>query len=324
MNNQDFQKRINFQGDLKILLSNVAKDYNLGEFLKYDINLIGYEDLNVVLDTSGGKYFVKIFSSFRKIEDCHRFLNIVNAVIEAGVNHPKLFSASNDQLYEFEADGKITRLCVMEYIDGDSFYGIEKNPSTNEILEIADMAVKINLIDYKPTYIYDSWAIPNILKEYEITKNHLDPEDKALLDPLIEEARKIDFKTLPHSFVHGDLIKTNILLDKSGKIFVVDFSVANSYPRIQELAVLFVNMFFNEKDLKNYKNIYNLVLNRYQKTIILTEKEIEILPLYTKLSHAMHIIGASQEKELRGNSSGENDYWLNLGRIGLKYMSDKW
>jgi Ser/Thr protein kinase RdoA (MazF antagonist) len=324
VNDQNFQKRINFQGDLKILLSNVAKDYNLGEFLSYNINLIGYEDLNVVLQSSKGKYFVKIFSSFRKINDCHRFLNIVNTVIGAGVNHPKLFSASNGQLYEFESDGKITRLCVMEYIDGDSFYGLKKNPSTNEILEITDMAAKINLIDYKPSYIYDSWAIPNILKEYEITKNYLDIVDKALLDPLIVEAKKIDFKVLPHSFVHGDLIKTNILLNKNGKIFVVDFSVANSYPRIQELAVLFVNMFFNEKDLNNYKNIYDLVLDRYQKTISLTEKEIEVLPLYTKLSHAMHIIGSSQEKGLRGNVSEENNYWLHLGRTGLKYMNDSW
>jgi len=320
MNEKEFQSRINYQGELTNLLAQVSQDFDLGKYLSHTINEIGYEDLNIALITKQGKYFVKIFSSIRKLDDCYRFINIVNTVIKAGVSHPKLFKANGDYLYEYGHGNSKTYLCVMEFVDGDSFYGLKREPTQKEMLAITDIAVQINSIDYRPPYIYDSWAVPNIEKEYLVAKPYLKAEDDQELVPLIEEVKKIDFNTLPHAFVHGDLIKTNVLLNKDNQLFVIDFSVSNYYPRIQELAILLVNMFFSEKDLSSYGDIYDLILTRYQKTLLLEKQEIELLPLYIKFAHAMHIIGATREKGLNGDNSAENSYWLNLGRTGLSYM----
>jgi Ser/Thr protein kinase RdoA (MazF antagonist) len=68
-------------------------------------------------------------------------------------------------------------------------------------------------------------------------------------------------------------------------------------------------------------NYYNFALDEYQKYNKLTKKEINILPIYLKAAHAMHVIGAGKEKYKEGNKSEENRYWLSQGRKGLQDMN---
>lgn len=126
---------------------------------------------------------------------------------------------------------------------------------------------------------------------------------------------------MPHCLVHGDIIKTNVVKSKSGELYILDFAVSNYYPRIIELAVLFSNMLFDENNLGTFPDYYKLALDEYQKATPLSSKELETLPLFVKIAHAMHIIPPIREQKLNKNTSDENLYWLNLGRIGLKYTS---
>lgn len=66
-------------------------------------------------------------------------------------------------------------------------------------------------------------------------------------------------------------------------LYIIDFSVANIYPRIQELAVLMCNLFFDE----NYKDNYLFLIREYNKHHPLTEYEGEILPLFIQAAHVM-------------------------------------
>jgi Ser/Thr protein kinase RdoA (MazF antagonist) len=100
--------------------------------------------------------------------------------------------------------------------------------------------------------------------------------------------------------------------------------VSNYYPRVQELAVLFCDLFFNEKDPSNYAGNYQLGLEEYQKVLPLTQKELDILPLYTKAAHAMHIVNPIYLQKVEGNDAVENANWLNLGRTGLEFANDFW
>ena len=85
----------------------------------------------------------------------------------------------------------------------------------------------VNKIDYLPVLTYDSWALVNFTAELEKARKKLSKDDLKLLDKLQKEFELINIKSLPQSLVHGDLISTNIMKDKS-KIYFVDFSVANS------------------------------------------------------------------------------------------------
>ena len=138
-----------------------------------------------------------------------------------------------------------------------------------------------------------------------------------MIKPLTKEFEKINIQTLPHCFVHGDIIATNTMKDKNNKIWIIDFAVSNYYPRIQELAVFACNLLFDEEHRSKTENNLKIALGEYQKVIKLTPRELEILPTYIKLAYAMHVLSATYESVAEKNNSEENKYWLSQGRMGL-------
>ncbi|KKW28655.1 MAG: scyllo-inosamine-4-phosphate amidinotransferase [Parcubacteria group bacterium GW2011_GWB1_52_7] len=313
----EFQKRIRFKGDIKPLLIRVCRDYQLGGCISYRVVPVGYEDFNLMVKTHGGKYFVKLFASYRGRENCIRYINIIRRVIFAGVYHPKLYKVSQGFLYETTLDKVAVRLCVMEWIEGESLYDKQSKVTKNETKFLIRQAALINQIRLKPSFVYDSWAICNFLKEYKKKKQFLSKSDNSVISRLSLEFAKLQLKKLPHALVHGDILKTNVLKDKRGRIFIIDFSVANNYPRIQELAVLLCSVLFDEKHSR--RMIWERVgaLREYQKYIKLSDYEVKSFSLYCDVAHAMHVLQATFERKMNKNFSKENTYWLKLGRIGL-------
>lgn len=315
-----FKKRINYEGKIEDISMQICKDYRLGEFKSNKLILTGYEDFNFKLETEDNKYLVKIFSNFRNLEDCKRYVNVLGKTIEAGIATPKLYKSEQGYLHIMNINETNLRLCVMEYINGKTIYELKQKLTSDEIRFLSQQAALINSIKIKPKLFYDSWAITNFPKEFEKKSNYLSSEDKNMLEPIVDKFRELKIENLPHCFVHGDIITTNIIRDKNNKLWLIDFSVSNYYPRIQELAVLACNLLFDENSKKNTERNLNIVLEEYQKSISLTKEELDSLPLYTKLAHAMYILGASFSKNAKGNTSEENKYWLNQGRAGLKQM----
>lgn len=312
-----FKQRIGFDGDLKDISNVICKDFNLGNFVNYQIILIGYEDFNFSLETDKGKFFVKIFSNERTLNDCKRNVDVIVKSIEAGVSVPKIYSSDQGFLHILKIDKSTLRLCVMDFIDGRDFFSSKKPITKKDILSLAHQAALMNTIKLKPSKIYDTWAITNFLLEFEKKSSCLEKEDFDIIYPLVEEFKYLKVETLPHCFVHGDIIRTNVIKDKKGKLWIVDFSVSNYYPRIQELAVLACDILFNQHDKSESEQNFKNALKEYQKTIKLTQKELESLPTYIKLAHAMHVLGATYEKKAKNNLSEENEYFLGIGRAGI-------
>ncbi len=320
----NFQERIDYHGELPPLLHQVTKDYDLGEYQSHSIIPIGYEDLNIVLDTNTGKYLVKAFNTFRTPEDCQRYVDVMQNVMEAGIAHPRVFTSDDEALHEITLNEASVRLCVLQFIQGSSFYSLNEQPTFEELMFITRQAAMINQLNIKPTPIYDDWACTNFLSEFESKKSYLDPDDYEMVAPLADQFSKLNLEELPKTFVHGDIIKTNVIRAENGQIYIIDFSVSNVYPRIQELAVLLCDLFFNEKDPSNFPYLYEECLKEYQKLIKLMDAELAALPLYTKVAHAMHIVLPNHQKKVMGNSSSENELWLDLGRRGLQYTNSIW
>lgn len=312
---EKFQQRIKYGGDIKALLLKIASDYDIGSYVSHEIAPFGYEDFNVTLTTDKGHFFIKMFASVRSPEECKRIVESIEKAMEAEVSVPKLYKSSQGNLHEISMAGANVRLCIMEH-RGKSLFELGIKPTQEEKRFLVEQAALINGIDFKPKFVYDSWAVTNFLERYKQTKKHLDTEDIALIDPVAEAFSKLKLSSFPHAFVHGDIITSNVLKDRSGELFIIDFSVANYYPRIQELAVLLCNILFDEYNPAKFLKDYEFALKEYQKRIGLTSKEIETLPLYLRAAHAMHVLGATSEK-IKGNNSDENEYWLRLGKIGL-------
>ena len=319
---EKFHQRIEYTGELEDFLPGVCQDYDIGSFIKRKIVMTGYEDLNLILETTKGKYFVKIFAKFRDLANCKRYNDIMLKALDIGVQHPQLLKSNQGYLHILKLDKGEVRLSIMEYIEGDSFFNTGEKPTKEHIKFIANQAALINSIDVKPSHVYDSWAIINFIKEFEKLKPHLTDEDLQYIQPLADAFKKLDIQKLPHCFVHGDLIKTNIMKDNNDQLWVFDFSVGNRYPRIQEFAVLACNFLFDEHSKEASEENLRLALEEYQKTIKLTSEELQTLPLYIKAAHAMHVIGATKDKVEHNNLSDENMYWLEQGRLGLRQTAN--
>ena len=317
---EDYLRRIKFKGELKDIFRDVCREYKIGNYKRFSVVRVGYEDLNIVLTTSKGRYFIKIFSDFRDSAECKRYIGVICKMIEAGVKHPKLFKCRKGYLYINSG----IRLCVMEYIDGKNLLQSKAKLSQKEKIFIIRQITLINALKIKPQYVYDSWAISNFLQEYKKKRKFIDIEYKKIIDNVAKSFAQFNHAKLPHSFVHGDIIATNVIKDKGGHMHIIDFAVSNYYPRIQELAVLFCNLLFDYDNFDNFDKDYNLALKEYQNKIILTKEELKALPIYVVVAHAMHVINTVYEKSKNGYNSKENAYWEKLGKAGLKFTYKAW
>lgn len=315
------QERIGFLGDIKDIAAAICKDFNLGNVVGHALIAVGYEDFNFLLKTTTGKFFIKIFAASRTLSDCKRNVEIMLKAASGGVRIPKLIKSNQGYFYLLNLEGVQLRMCVMEFIEGKDMFSAKSSLTTGDIQSLARQAVLINALDIKPEPIYDSWAITNFPAEFKKKSKYLHPDDLQLIKPLLTDFKNLNIKTLPHCFAHGDIIRTNVIKNKKGDIWIVDFSVANHYPRIQELAVLACDILFDKNSQKKSEQNLRVALAEYQKTITLTQRELGVLPTYIKLAHAMHVLCATFQRNVMNNRTPENKYFLEIGRAGLRQRS---
>jgi Ser/Thr protein kinase RdoA (MazF antagonist) len=316
-----FQQRIGYNGKIDDISIQLCKDYGLGKFISNNIIFTGYEDLNYILKTLNGQFFVKIFRQERTDADCKRIVDVYLEAIKKGVNHPNLFESNQGFMYSMEIGNTKLRLCAMQFVEGDNFYGMNEKPALDEIKIVAKQAALINSMGMKPVQIYDSWAIVNFLSEFDKKAEYLPKDDLELIEPLVMQFKQIEIESLPHCFVHGDITCTNLMRGKDDKLWIIDFSCSNWYPRIQELAVLGCDVCFHPDDKNKSEQSLKALLSEYQKTIRLSNDEMKKLPTYIRLAHGMHLLCAGYEKYKNGNNTKENEYFLNHGRTGLRQTS---
>lgn len=60
------------------------------------------------------------------------------------------------------------------------------------------------------------------------------------------------------------------------------------------------------------------IAEQYSKLTLLTVEERQFLFPYTLAGVAMEFMGSHQERYINGNDTEETEYWLNLGRNGLR------
>ena len=307
--------RLAYSGDLEPVIDRLCANYGVGTPASSSVIEVGYEDCNVIVETDQNKYLAKMFAKSRTAEEIARYTTTMQRVVGAGVHHPELLTTSSGEVVY--TDTRIT-LVLMRFVEGKTFFELDRAPDAHERKAVLEQAAKVNSIDYKPTYLFDSWAIPNIRAMFDKVRQFVEPDDLKLVEQAMARYEAIPVDDLPHAFVHGDFTKTNVLKGNDGKMYILDFSVANWYPRIQELAVIAANLLHDKDDGSSLEERCQLVADEYSEFSRLTEDERKYLPAYALAGVAMEFMGAHQEKHINGNDTEETDYWLNLGRNGLR------
>lgn len=300
--------RLNYAGNLEPVVQRLGEAYQIGVPTNF----------SVIVTTPKDKFVAKIFSRGRTPQDITRYSTIMEKAVEAGVNHPPLIKTSNGDIVYTDTQANGISMVLMQFVPGKSFLELDRAPDPEELQRVLEQAAKVNKIDYRPPYLFDSWAIPNIKVMFDKIKEFIKAEDIPLVEQAMTRYAEIPVDDLPQSFVHGDFTKANVLKGDDGKVYILDFSVANWYPRIQELAVICANLLHDSNNPISLQDKCEMVADKYSKLNPLTPEERQHLYTYTLAGVAMEFMGSHQEKYINGNDTEETDYWLNLGREGLR------
>lgn len=313
---QRYFERIGFTGDSEELIFDISEAFDLGKIKSASVLEVGYEDCNVALETNKGKFVIKAFAKSRNLEQIQRYEMIMRAAVDNGVHHPALCFADSEALFKHSSG---ISLVVMDFIEGKTYFDTKTAPSDEDLDLIMSEAVKINELELNPEPLFDSWAIPHIHKMYELTREYLGEEGKGLVDQAIARYDSIQLEKLTNCFVHGDIISTNTLKDANGKIWILDFAVSNTYPKIQEIAVIAANLLHNPSSPVPLNTRTQKAMDAYLKAGgSLTDYEKQALSDYSVAGVTMEFMGGHKAKFIDNEDPAESDYWISLGYGSLK------
>lgn len=318
---QEFYDRINLNTELSIISQIVCKEYELGEYVSETLITVGYEDFNYILESSKGKFCVKIFNKERTDEDCKNYVDRIELASTLDINTPKLYKVNNKSECVIEWSNVKYRLCVFEYVEGQNFFDLGIIPSEDEIKEIMRQMSIIHKAELKSDFIYDKWAIINFEQEFKDKEQYLNETDRNKLKELLDKFLNIDMNRLPKAFVHGDIISTNVMKDINNKLWIIDFAVSNYLPRIIDIAVSACNLCLDVENKEKTIQKLKMIISEYQKYNKLTDYELEQIPLFFDVGNAMGILQISYLSSL-GEISEEDKFWYNVSEKGLEF-SDK-
>lgn len=313
----DFLARLPYEGDLKTLIIEILNAYGFNEVGDYKIVTSGFEDCNFIVETEKGKVFVKCYAKMRAAEQITRNILILETIDKNSINHPKLYRTAGNKLL-FSKDN--VHAVVMDFIDGQSFYELGRTPSDAELKLVIAEAVKINNLDIKPPFIYDSIAITNFLDMYHRVASYMSKNDLSLVESVTQVFEQLKLNELPKAFVHDDLISTNLILDRNNKVWVLDFSVANIYPRAQELAVIASSLLYSKSGNSiSLKERTDKVARYYEDAggELRTDEHRALYPM-ALAAQAMELMGGYQYIFINRDNTKEAKHWQEIGRKGLK------
>lgn len=285
----------------------------------YQVKLwkFGYEDFNFIIETKNQKYFVKIFHKGRTSQDCSNYMDRIKLSNSIDINAPKIISSDS-----IDIDDKNLKFVILEFINGKSFLDLGEIPNETEIKEIIRQMANIHKTSLKSDFIYDTWTITNFTNEFNAKGQFLDKQYYERFRELSDKLQNVNLSKLPHSFVHGDIISSNVIKDNDNKLWIIDFAVSNYLPRIIDLVVTGYNLCQDPDSKGNTQKNLKLIISEYEKYNKLTDYEKQVIPLFYDIGNAMGILQINALKQ-NGEYSEEDEYWLKVSEQGLKYSDEQ-
>jgi Ser/Thr protein kinase RdoA (MazF antagonist) len=295
------------------LVAHVAAEYSLGAVADWSVLATGYEDCNIDLHAERARVVVKVFAAGRPAGIAARTAAIIEAVRRAGVRHPRLRAdAAGRDVHAYDGH----RLLVMDFAAGRTFYDRGRPPSQAELTRVVEQAVRIHSCSARPEPVFDSWAIDNLVPLAGEVGDLLDPAQRRLVDAAVAAMAGIDFWSLPVTLIHADLTAGNVLLGPDGDVTVLDFALANRWPRLQELAVIAASLMHGSPGTLPAR--LDAVAGQYSAAgpAPLTPEEEAALPAFGRAAAAMELLGGLNQWR-QGNRGQETDSLIAIGTTGL-------
>jgi Ser/Thr protein kinase RdoA (MazF antagonist) len=296
------------------LVAHVAALYRLGAVVDWSVLATGYEDCNIDLRTEQARVVVKVFAAGRPAWIAGRTAGVIEAVRAAGVRHPRLHAdAAGNDVHSYDGH----QLLVMDFAPGRTFYELGRPPDQAELARLVGQAARIHACQARPQQVPDSWAIANLIPLAGQVGDLLDTWQRRLVNDAISALAAASFWSLPVTLIHADLTAGNVLLGPGGELTILDFALANRWPRLQELAVIAASLMHGSPSPLPVR--LDAVAWLYSATVPapLTPEETAALPAFGRAAAAMELLGGLNQWR-QGNRGQETDSLIDLGTAGLR------
>ena len=294
------------------LVEHVTREYSLGTAGEWSVLTTGYEDCNIRIGRDPFGIVVKVFAHDRPRWVARRTAGLITRARAAGVRHPRLRPDSAGRLvHEYDRH----QLIVMDAAPGRTFYDLGRPPRRPELAAIVEQAVLLHSVDARPEPVPDPWAIANLVPLAGQVRDLLDDEQRRLVDAAVSGLLRVDWESLPEALIHADLTAGNVLLEPDGAVTVLDFALANRWPRLQEIAVIASSLLHGSGE--SAPSRMTAVAEMYSSLAPLTGPEWEVLPVFGRGAAAMELLGGLAQWQ-RGNRGAETESLIEIGTAGLR------
>ena len=239
---------------------------------------------------------------------------------ENGVPTPRVYKDSQGKiLSSIGVSGADFYVGLMDYINAKDFFSLGERPSKEDLGQLVDVADKIRKIDYKPDFIYDSWALSSFIGQFDKKRGRLDAGALEAIRPIADMFRKFDYDGLPKAFCHADMHAANLIKDGAGKVWVIDWGVSNYMARVSELIVLLSGVWQPVDDGESVSRS-EFVIKKWCDKVGATQAEVSAIEPLLMVKAAIRVMNPSYEIEANGDKSAEMLAFRNSGYNGLRLI----
>lgn len=203
-------KRTNLNVPFDEFLNEVQSKFNSIDIVEnyFPINE-GYEDANIILNTTNGKYVLKIFFAERDLKNINSYIKILRECKNIGVQTTEILTDCNNGLGLFENSGVKTYYIITKFFEGKNFQNI--TPAMEDIKNVTQYLSKLNTLNFEVDKEYDAWGLKAFPDEYKKKKDKLTFEQDLLIKDIYSDYIKLDMSNFSKSVIHGDMQRKHVI-----------------------------------------------------------------------------------------------------------------
>lgn len=311
-----FLDRVDSTLSLPDILKKTAQEYNLGPIKLHTPISTGYQECNIDLVTTSGRYVVKIFSKEKTKKRIDDVMAGYVTFKKHGIPFPTARSQNHgEHLMEIQGKEQTSYLCVFDYFEGKPL--TQTSVSDGDVHNLTHSMALMHKTKKTIDHYYDTLGIVNIAHEYTLKKDVLFPDEQAIIEPIIAKFKRIKLASFRQSIIHGSLEKENILKNTLGELCLLDLGCMDYNASVLDIATFIAN-FTVYLDAAKRSHIINLVLETYQKAHPLSHEELVALPTLISTQYATYIIVMTHKMRKNHDMTKQTQTWLDRGWGGLK------
>lgn len=312
--------RVSSTNTLAQVLQLVAVAFQLGDIQTSAPLLTGYQDCNIDLLTSRGRYVVKIFSKEITKQRIDDIIWAYTTFAKHSVPVPVLQKTTDNlHILEIPGDTHPSYACVFEYFAGKPLTRVPITDS--DLVTLTNAMTTIHKMPHAIHHYYDTQGIINLPDEYKQKNTALSTEELSIIAPIVAKLARIKLSTFPQSIIHGTFEKENVLKNPAGDLCLLDFGCMDHNASVLDIATYIAN-FTLYLDKTRRDHVIRLILDTYQKARPLTPEEHAALPTLIRSQFAAYFVGMTYHMRIEHDMTKQTQTWLDRGWDGLR-MYDK-